>query len=173
MATEKYIFTFLVDHKKDSDQVVLDLIKSKFSVQATEGDIRTLRRRFQNRYNTTYRKQKSWKANAELASDTCVLESVDAEYKLAKTVHADLLPNILPENQLDDSHQETPSKVRRKSFQYCEDRQQKRRTQHLNDAINQFIETDCDGDLSVNQVLGYLLEKENRQTNKVHAHISS
>ena len=174
MATEKNIFRIIADNSKASVSEITDLVSTKFNVKADESTIKLVKRRLSKRYSS-YGRKKSWKEVAELGSDTDyvyvldsrspeVLDSLDTECQSSKSAAVELLA----EQRLDDSvlELESPAKVVRKSFQFCDDRQQKRRTQQLSDAISEFIANDCDGELSVTQVLGYLLYKENRQAKK-------
>ena len=66
---------------------------------------------------------------------------------------------------------ETPAKRPRvyeqTPFHEVGDKQRNRRFKDLFSAIRDFIRDECQGQLSVNQVVGYVLDKHNRQNNIV------
>ena len=171
MATQRDIFTSILacrKNKKDSISDITDYISVKFNVCITEevrNEIKNQNRLLQFRYTNVHKRKKSYEEVASVADNSeHLLDSQDMENKLEKSIiHED---NAVLDAAQQSDDQETPSKMIRKSFQVCDERHKKRRSQHLIDAIEGFIETDCDGELSVNQVVGYLLIRENRQSNK-------
>ena len=63
-------------------------------------------------------------------------------------------------------------KVRRKPWHQCHEDTMRRDSKKLITHLEKFILDECDGDLSVSQLLGYLLYRENKQSNKVNKHIN-
>ena len=172
MASEKDVFTILVDHDTETDEDVSDLVNKKYCVQSSPADIKKLRKRLRSR-KKSFKKKVSWKAVAESGSKKIEFESYSDIFR--KPVLPDKTVVELhsqPEHDLiDHENGEPPAKVRAvenyKLFQDCGTRQKKTRTKDLTAAVNSFIDDECDGQLSPTQVLGYLLYKENCQSNKV------
>ena len=74
MATEKDVFTILIDHNTETDKDISDLVNEKYCVQPFPVDIKNLRRRLRHRHKASKHK-KSWKAMVESASTKIEFES--------------------------------------------------------------------------------------------------
>ena len=178
MATEKDVFSIIAADRNSPRSVLAQLISDKYHVEANEADIDDVQRlkvKFNSRYTRSKNKKSSQSLNDVVSSgSTDIIFSPPRakqprrlSYESACEDDDELVASQCRPADTAETPAKRPRVYEQAPFHEVGDKQRSRRSKDLFSAIRHFISSECQDQMSVNQVVGYVLDKHNRQKNKV------